>query len=158
MPVPASRDGRRPRTDDWALGVAAAVSGMADCSRTQVGAVLLDRHKNLCAGGYNGPPRGQPGCREEAWCPRGRLDSSKTPGRSDHADCTALQATERLLIRARRADLEGGTVYVTRAPGYRCLQRLREARVFRVVWTNETGTEATVLEWAAKPRAGAGVA
>ncbi|XMN06924.1 cell division protein DedD [Streptomyces griseobrunneus] len=150
VPVPAVQEGRRPRTDDWALGVAVAVSQMADCSRSQVGAVLLDRHKNLCAGGYNGPTRGVPGCLEEAWCPRGRLDSSVTHGRPDHADCTALQAAERLVIRARRADLEGGTVYVTRAPGYRCLQRLREARVFRVVWRTETGTEAKVLDWGAK--------
>lgn len=120
--------------------------------------------------GYNGTVAGERGCLE-GLCPRGRhyalpsggydpnscacgavwpCHGAVAPG-SDYGNCISIHAEENLLIHARREDLDGGTVYVTRAPCYRCLPRLQAAGVFRVVWRTETDYEAKVLDWGKKP-------
>ncbi|WP_369272421.1 deaminase [Streptomyces sp. R11] len=134
----------------WALGIADAVSTRGDCTRSQVGAVLVDHLRNVCAVGYNGTVPGKDGCLKGR-CPRGRLTYDQVPAGSDYGNCISIHAEENLMIHARREDLRGGTVYVTRAPCYRCLPRLQSAGVWRVVWRTETGYEATVLDWAQNP-------
>lgn len=61
----------RPNFTTWALSVASAVASRGDCTRRQVGAVILDRDDRICGAGYNGTYRGRPGCLKGA-CPRGR--------------------------------------------------------------------------------------
>lgn len=136
-------DNRRPSWDDWALGMADAVAARGDCTRSQVGAVLLDTRHRVVMTGYNGTVPGQAGCLSGA-CPRGKLSYDEVPSGSDYSNCHALHAEENLLINARREDLQGGTVYVTREPCYRCLPRLQAAGVRRVVWDMgpyETGSQ-----------------
>lgn len=140
----------RPSWDEWALGVADAIATRGDCTRNQVGAVLLDRRRRICAAGYNGAAPGEKGCLEGA-CPRGKLTYDQVPAGSDYGNCISIHAEENLLIHARREDLDGGTVYITRSPCYRCLPRLKAAGVFRVVWFTETGYEAEVLDWSKRP-------
>ena len=71
----------RPSFDDWALLLAAAVSVRGDCTRKQVGAVILDTRNRIVSTGYNGAPPGGPSCLA-GQCPRGlhykttRLDAS----------------------------------------------------------------------------------
>ncbi|MFJ8930632.1 deoxycytidylate deaminase [Streptomyces sp. NPDC102364] len=135
----------RPSWDEWALGIADAVAPRGDCTRSRVGAVLLDRRRRVVMSGMNGTVPGEPGCLAGA-CPRGQLSYAEVPAGSDYGNCIAIHAEENLLINARREDLEGGTVYVTRAPCYRCLPRLKAAGVARVVWRTEFGSEATDLD------------
>lgn len=61
----------RPSWDEYGLGIAKAVSVRGDCTRRQVGAVILDKDHRIVGGGYNGTVAGRPGCLEGA-CPRGR--------------------------------------------------------------------------------------
>jgi len=140
----------RPSWDAWALGIADAVAARGDCTRSKVGAVLLDRKRRVCMSGYNGTVSGERGCLT-GFCPRGRLSYDQVPAGSDYGNCISIHAEENLLIHARREDLDGGTVYVTRAPCYRCLPRLKAAGVFRVVWRTETDYEAKVLDWGKHP-------
>src|ERR1700722_8627922 len=58
--------------EQWAFGVAEAVSRRADCTRRQVGAVILDPDHRLVAAGYNGAPPGALGCLSAGACPLGR--------------------------------------------------------------------------------------
>ena len=127
------------------LRVADAVSLSGDCIRSQVGAVLYDRRGRLVMSGHNGSVPGKPGCLEDGACPRGQLSYDEFPAGGDYSNCIALHAEENLLIHARREDLEGGTVYVTRAPCYRCMPRLEAAGVHRVVWRAD-GAEGRITE------------
>lgn len=136
----------RPPWDIWALGIADAVALRGDCTRSQVGAVLLDKKHRVVMTGYNGTVPGKVGCLG-GFCRRGRLTYDQIPAGSDYGNCISLHAEENLLIHSRREDLASGTVYVTRAPCYRCLPRLEAAGVHRVVWRTETGTEAKILGW-----------
>lgn len=61
----------RPSWDDYFLGIALAVSARADCTRSQVGAVIV-RDNQIIQPGYNGAPPGMPGCATDHACPRGR--------------------------------------------------------------------------------------
>lgn len=61
----------RPDWDTWAMGIAQAVSIRGDCTRRQVGAVLLDGAHRVIGCGYNGGPAGGESCLAGE-CPRGR--------------------------------------------------------------------------------------
>lgn len=61
----------RPDWDAWAMGIAHAVSKRGDCTRRQVGAVLLDQGHRVIGCGYNGGPSGGESCLAGE-CPRGR--------------------------------------------------------------------------------------
>ncbi|QUI30653.1 cell division protein DedD [Streptomyces alfalfae] len=135
---------KRPDWQEWALGIADAVATRGECVRSKVGAVLLDRKRRVVMSGHNGTVAGKPSCLD-GHCPRGRTTYDQVPSGSDYGNCISLHAEENLLIHARREDLEGGTVFVTRAPCYRCMPRLEAAGVFRVVWRTETGTDAKIL-------------
>lgn len=73
----------RPDWTQWALGVAAAVAARADCTRRQVGAVILDSEHRVLSVGYNGAPSGAPGCASDGACPRGR----RAPGKQACLEC-----------------------------------------------------------------------
>lgn len=59
----------RPDWDEYFLIIAQAVATRADCSRREVGAVIVKNHR-IVSTGYNGAPAGDGGCLSGA-CPRG---------------------------------------------------------------------------------------
>lgn len=61
----------RPSWDEWAFGLARAAAVRADCTRRQVGAIIVGPGHRYVVPGYNGLPSGQLGCMDGA-CPRGR--------------------------------------------------------------------------------------
>jgi len=70
--------------DTYFLQVADTVAIRADCTRRQVGAVVVDPStKHILATGYNGTAPGQPGCLSGA-CPRGRHYKSMNYGSLDY--------------------------------------------------------------------------
>lgn len=60
----------RPSWDDYFLGIAEAVAARADCTRRQIGAVVV-RDNRIVSTGYNGAPSRQLGCLAGG-CSRGR--------------------------------------------------------------------------------------
>lgn len=125
----------RPTWDEWALGIAAAVSTRGDCIRSQVGAVALSSDHLIVGAGYNGAASGAPGCLTDMACPRAFSDVE--PGSSYDTGpgaCIALHAEQNLIMHADWKDLDGATLYVTREPCDGCWKLIRGARFYDVVW------------------------
>lgn len=120
---------------EWGLAIAAAVATRADCSRRQVGAVVITGDHRIVATGYNGAPAGQPGCLTANACPRSA--SGVQPGSSYDTGagaCIALHAEQNALLRASWADLAGSTLYVTDEPCDGCSRMIRGTPLRSVVW------------------------
>ncbi len=125
----------RPTWDEWGLELAATVARRVDCTRRQVGAVLMSDDHRIIATGYNGAPSGQPGCLTAGACPRGQ--SSVAPGSSydtGAGSCIALHAEQNALLEVARATTVGTTLYVTDEPCGGCWRMIQGTCVTRVVW------------------------
>lgn len=61
----------RPGWDEYFMGIAAAVAKRADCTRRQVGCVIVGPDHRIVSTGYNGGPAGGKSCLKGE-CPRGR--------------------------------------------------------------------------------------
>lgn len=116
----------RPGWHDYWLGVAEAISARADCTRRQVGAVIVN-HNRIISTGYNGGEAGGRSCLKGE-CPRGRFLESELPGfdkgNSDYSTgdnyCVAIHAEINALLYADRTRVEGGILYVTCPPCGEC--------------------------------------
>ncbi|MGC9439309.1 deoxycytidylate deaminase [Streptomyces sp. WG5] len=138
----------RPSFDEYYLAGAEWASTRADCTRAQVGALLVSRGHRVTPG-YNGAPPGILGCATAGNCPRGThfpvsgedfcscgeiLPCSKASAPdSDYSNCIARHAEDNAITRARPEDLPGATLYVTRKPCPACWTLIRSAGISRVV-------------------------
>lgn len=123
----------RPGWDPYFLTIARAVARRADCTRRQIGCVLVDRDDRIISSGYNGAPAGKPGCLTDGACPRGQLSYAQVPKDSDYDNCISIHAEANALLYAR-TDCKGATAYITDAPCYSCAKLLAAAGVDRIVW------------------------
>ncbi|AKY03718.1 dCMP deaminase [Streptomyces phage Lannister] len=136
----------RPSWDEWALAIAEVVATRADCTRSQVGAVILSRTHRVLAVGYNGLPAGLPGCATAGNCPRGRLSREECAPDSNYANCPAVHAEANAIFHADPVELPESTLYVTRKPCPACSTLIESAGIRRVVVRGEENTECSPLE------------
>jgi dCMP deaminase len=122
----------RPDWDTYYLAGAEWAASRADCTRAQVGAILVSRDHRVSIG-YNGLPAGIPGCASAGNCPRGKLSSDECRPDSNYANCAADHAEYNAITRARPEDLPGATLYVTRSPCPQCSTLIASAGIARVV-------------------------
>jgi dCMP deaminase len=120
----------RPTIDEYYLGIAQAVSARAECTRRQIGAVIV-RDGSIMGTGFNGAPPGEPSCLDGA-CPRAL--SNALPG-SGYAQsgCVVIHAEANAIIRAGRERCRGATLYVTDECCELCAPLVRAAGIVRVV-------------------------
>jgi dCMP deaminase len=124
----------RPNWEQWGLDLAEAVSKRADCSRRQVGAVIMTRDHTIVATGYNGSPPGGPSCLRGE-CPRGRSDVA--PGTSYDTGagaCIALHAEQNALLRASWDEMKDSTLYCNHEPCEGCVRMICGTPLDRVIW------------------------
>lgn len=122
--------------DEWGLALAETVSLRADCTRRQVGAVIMDPEHRLVAEGYNGAPSGETGC-IAGGCPRSL--SGVEPGSSYDTGagaCIALHAEQNALLRASWDEMMDSTLYITDDPCDGCWRMIRGTPITRVVTPN----------------------
>lgn len=121
--------------DLYFLKIAEAVALRADCSRRQVGAIVV-RENRIVATGYNGSPPGGPSCLAGE-CPRAYSD---VPAGSSYdtgaGTCIAAHAEQNAIIYAGRSGCLGSTIYITAEPCAGCARMIEAAGVKRVV-TND---------------------
>lgn len=125
----------RPDWDHYFADMARVASSRADCRRRKVGCVIVDLEHRIVETGYNGAPRGKPGCLEGA-CPRGLLSYAELEGLDNYDSgpgrCISVHAEANALILAGRRS-RGCTAYVTYAPCPTCTKLLEAAGIERVV-------------------------
>lgn len=128
----------RPDWDPYFLGVACAVSTRADCTRRQIGAVIVNSDHRILGQGYNGAPPGRLGCLTDNACPRGRMSNTEVlPGSSYDTglgSCIAVHAEINAILDAGgRENCLGATLYITDAPCDGCARIIDAAGIIRVV-------------------------
>lgn len=133
----------RPDWDHYFMAIADAVAARADCSRRQVGVVIV-KNNRIVSTGYNGAPSGDAGCLEGA-CPRAFSDVD--PGSSYDSGpgtCIAVHAEANALLYADRDKCEGATLYGTCAPCDGCWRLIRGGGIKRVIWHYDSETNASL--------------
>ena len=122
----------RPDWDTYFLRIAAQVATRGDCSRRQVGALVVSARR-IISTGYNGVAPGEPGCLDQP-CERvrkGQEDpNSVCPG---YSDCRATHAEANALLWAGRPRTVGATLYITENPCSGCWKLIRSAGITKVV-------------------------
>lgn len=116
--------------DEYFLTIAAAAATRSNCTRRQVGAVLV-AGRHIRSTGYNGPPSGYGHCDEGA-CPR----ASSPLGRGadpDYSNCVAIHAEANALLFAAPEQRAGATLYTTQAPCFQCAKLIANSGVAEVV-------------------------
>lgn len=124
----------RPTWNEWGLDLAKTVSKRADCSRRQVGAVVLGGDHRVVSTGYNGSYPGGPSC-IDGDCPR--ANSSVDPGSSYDTGpgaCISVHAEANAVLFADRESLKEATIYITDAPCDGCLKLLKNTPLVQIVW------------------------
>jgi dCMP deaminase len=120
----------RPSWDAYYLGIAEAVSKRGECTRRQVGAIIVNG-QSIISTGYNGAPPGQPSCLDGA-CPRAAtaVPSGTAYGASG---CVAIHAEANAIIRAGRDRCINATIYVNHNPCDLCLPLIIAAGIGYIV-------------------------
>lgn len=129
---------KRPTWDEYFMGIARSVSVRADCSRRQVGAIVVqprqgNRPPHITGTGYNGSAPGGPSCLAGA-CPRAK--SSVEPGSSYDSgpgSCIAVHAEANAIIDAGRGGCSGATIYVTAEPCTGCRRLIDASGIVKVM-------------------------
>lgn len=133
---------KRLEWDDYFLELAKTVSLRGDCTRSRVGAVLVDPYHRVVSTGYNGVPPGAPGCLSGA-CPRGWFSYGELPSTDSYENCIALHAERNTVAYADPERRFGTTIYVTRRPCTMCKELLLAEGVSRVVWLSADNIKCT---------------
>ncbi|MGW5636951.1 deoxycytidylate deaminase [Streptomyces sp. NPDC003832] len=126
-------DAERPGWDAYFLAGADWVATRADCTRSPVGAILVNAQREVRGTGYNGAPSGVPGCASASACPRGQRTAAECAPGSDYANCIADHAERNAIRHTPAGELPGSTLYTTRAPCPACWTLIRAARIAWVV-------------------------
>ena len=138
--------------DSYYLGVARAVFKRDTCTRRNVAALVVKGGK-IIGTGYNDSAPGEPGCRLDGACPRGRLSYDEVPALSDYdrpgspGFCIAIHAEVNALAPLSLRDTEGATVYVTDEPCAGCRKSMADAKVHRVVWPDGQLVGPEIVTW-----------
>lgn len=124
----------RPTWDVYWLNVTRAIATRADCSRRQVGAIVVDSANRIISAGYNGSPPGGKSCLAGE-CPR--ANSSVLPGSSYDTGpgaCIAVHAEANALLYAGQSRCVGSTLYCTDKPCDGCQKLIEATGIIRVVF------------------------
>lgn len=124
----------RPTWDEYFMEGARWAARRADCTRSQVGALIANAQNEVRGTGYNGAPAGVPGCASAGACPRGKLSADECAPTSDYSNCLADHAERNAIRHCPPGELLGATLYVTREPCPACWTLIRACGIKRVVY------------------------
>jgi dCMP deaminase len=141
---------RQVEWDHYYVEIALTVKTRANCTGSDIGAVLV-RDNRIVSTGFNGTPQGFTNCldggcvrcRDRELRKKGRIDEMSYPGLDSehkHFDlCICVHAEANALLSAARAGMrtDGSTLYVTHKPCFSCLKEALQAGVGRIVYLED---------------------
>lgn len=128
----------RPDWDDVWMDLADNIARRSKCTRSQVGAVIVDAEQNVVSVSYNGPPRGFKAdgpCTN--WCPRTKTDDLSPT----YDDCPSAHAEANAIARADYTRMKGATLYASTSCCKGCAKQIANSGIVRVMYRNEQGRD-----------------
>lgn len=123
---------KRPSWDEYFAKIVEDVALRSTCFKRQIGAIIVNKDKEIVATGFNGNVRGAPHC-ELMGCLKDKMGFKSGEG---HEWCTAVHAEQNALIQAGKASREA-TLYVNAFPCKICARLTVNAGIKRVVISGE---------------------
>jgi dCMP deaminase len=123
---------QRPSWDEYFLMLAKLAATRSTCLAFPVGAVIVNKNRQVLATGYNGSPAGSAHCTEQGYCYPGlsSCDASKTmPSRAVHAEANAIAQAAKHGIATT-----GASIYVTLEPCLSCLKLIISSGIQEVFY------------------------
>lgn len=125
----------RPTWDQHWMSSAHLIAKRSLCTRSQVGAVVVNTTNDQVTEGYNNPPpkfdhRNQP-C--AVWCARAQKNQDTETLCPGYTDCPSVHAEANALGHASKEVMKGGTLYVTSHVCFTCAKSIATFHLRRVV-------------------------
>ena len=134
--------GKRPDWDEYFMNIAHVVKTRSNCSRRQVGTIIV-KDKKIISTGYCGTPKKIKNC-NEGGCER---CSSSAPSGTQLEKCLCCHAEENSIVFAalHGSEVNGAEMYTTLFPCTHCAKLIINAGFSRVVagenYADETGAK-----------------
>jgi len=133
-----SKSLKRPSWDVYFMKLAYLVTERADCTRRQVGAVIV-RDYRIISTGYNGTPHGIKNC-SEGGCERcSKRDRKEIDWFEYEESCVCIHAEQNAIIQAAYQGIstKGATIYSTASPCSTCAKLIINAGINKVIFDDE---------------------
>jgi dCMP deaminase len=121
----------RPSWDEYFMRIAQVVASRSVCLRHQIGAVIVNKDRQILSTGYNGPPRGMRHCEDRGGCIREK-EGIASGTRQEY--CFGLHAEQNAIVQAAREGIQlvGSTLYCTYKPCSLCARMIVNAGIREV--------------------------
>ncbi|MFA6081295.1 MAG: cytidine/deoxycytidylate deaminase family protein [Patescibacteria group bacterium] len=125
---------KRPSWDEYFMMMSDVAKRRADCTRRQVGAIIV-RDFRIISTGYNGTPHKIKNCSEGGCLRCRRRDNGEIKGYEYEESCVCIHAEQNAIIQAayHGSSTRGATLYSTANPCSSCAKILANAGIIRVV-------------------------
>ena len=129
---------KRPSWDEYFMMMADVAKSRADCTRRQVGSLIV-RDFRIISTGYNGTPHKIKNCSEGGCLRCLRRDKGEIKGYEYEESCVCIHAEQNAIIQAayHGSSTKGSTLYTTTNPCSSCAKILANAGIIRVVCRKE---------------------
>ena len=126
--------GKRPSWDEYFMMMAEVAKKRADCTRRQVGSIIV-RNFRIISTGYNGTPHKIKNC-SEGGCQRClRRDKGEIKGYEYEESCVCIHAEQNAIIQAalHGSSTCGATLYTTTNTCSSCAKIIANAGIAKIV-------------------------
>jgi len=123
-----------PTWDEVFMSQAYSMSYKSTCLRRRTGAVIVNRHNQIVASGYNRSPEGLKSCKERGGCYRREMGYASGEGLDA---CRAIHAEQDALLQLpgrRTIGPDGGTLYCTTFPCLGCAKGIISSGIRKIVF------------------------
>ena len=129
---------KRPSWDEYFMMMAEVAKKRADCTRRQVGAIVV-RDFRIISTGYNGTPHKIKNCSEGGCLRCQRRDRGEIKGYEYEESCVCIHAEQNAIIQAglHGINIADSTIYCTHSPCILCAKMLVNCKIKKFVTSGD---------------------